>query len=163
MRMSYTSQMSESALLDPNDIDPPHEAHDEPLLARLVENMKRDGWERRRLLVEDITLGPDRYQGWTGSHRIEAARRAELPQVPCLVLTVEERKKAELEAIAGNVLGLAGYGSFLKLVSHGLQRNDNKGRLKALVRAGLEEAAELMQEELDSDRERGEVMEEPSN
>ena len=50
--------MSESVLLDPNDIEPPHEAHDEPLLAQLVENMKRDGWERRRrrLLVEDITL-----------------------------------------------------------------------------------------------------------
>ena len=159
--------MPRNLQLDPTDIKPPHEAHDESLLARLVEDMTHVGWQYRPLLVEDITrgLGQDRYQGWTGSHRIEAARRAKLARVPCLVITVEERAKAEWEAIDSSDYKadeLVGYASLLLLINV-LQGNHNKGRLKALVKFRLDEAAELMREELASDRVREGIIDEPSN
>ncbi len=85
--------------LDPTPIEPPHEVDDVSLLEQLVEDMTRDGWQCRPLLVEEINrVGPVPipYQGWTGSHRIEAARQARLSQVPRLVITAEEVQKALL-------------------------------------------------------------------
>ena len=150
--------MTKHKPLDPNDIVPVHDVQDDaPLLAQLVEKMKRDGWQDRRLLVEEISVGcsPIQYYGWTGSHRIEAARRAKLPEVPCLVMTAAEMNKARHDVIRMFPKKvLVGDKSFLDLVSHGLRLNDNDGRLKLLMKLGLEEPAEMMRKEVTSDRKR---------
>jgi ParB-like chromosome segregation protein Spo0J len=77
--------------IDPEEINPLHEERYQTKLDELVDDMKENGWNGRPLLVIKRVSGG--YQGWTGSHRIAAAREAELPVVPCYV--VHERDLIE--------------------------------------------------------------------
>lgn len=51
-------------------IQPPHEVRDASKLAALVADMRANGWTGRPLLVR----AENGFEGWTGSHRIAAAR-----------------------------------------------------------------------------------------
>ena len=70
-----------NADIDPWEIEPLHgprlDYHD------LTDDMLANGWQGRPLLV--IERDED-YLAWTGSHRIAAARDAELETIPCYVL-----------------------------------------------------------------------------
>lgn len=126
-------------------------------IARLASRMRADGWgSNRRLLIEEVLHDYDPFprQGlvaWTGSHRIEAAKSAELKTIPCMVMTAAEMKHhfARYKDRA-----LKGYGSFRDTL-YGARGNDGKkyengdaGRLRALEEAGFAEAAQMMSEEI---------------
>ena len=77
--------MSRYRTVDPLHVTPLHgilqsRAHH---LRELIDRMRRDGWEGRSLIVEETT--PHRYQAWTGTHRLAAARRVGL-RVPILLI-----------------------------------------------------------------------------
>ena len=59
-----------------------------------------NGWTGRPLLVIDRGNG---YLAWTGSHRIEAARRADLQAVPCYVVDESKLIKHGVDAAGGHV------------------------------------------------------------
>lgn len=69
--------------LDPHDIIPLHKPTNRSHVTELARDMRERGWRGRELLV--IRRG-EQYLAWTGSHRIEAARRAKLASVPCHVV-----------------------------------------------------------------------------
>lgn len=64
--------------ISPWAITPRHEVRDRGKLASLAEAMAEDGWQGRPLLVIDDAVP----FALTGSHRIAAAREAELQEVP---------------------------------------------------------------------------------
>jgi hypothetical protein len=76
--------MTETVYLDPDEITPLHEARSHQHLDELIDDMARNGWTGRPLLV--IERRND-YLAWTGSHRIAAAKEAGLTQIPCYVLS----------------------------------------------------------------------------
>ena len=80
---------------------------------------------------------------WTGSHRIEAAKRAGLNKIPCRVITKEEADVAFQSA------GYEQYGfsCWRQAVTakHGMF---DENRLVGLESAGLAEAAEMLREEI---------------
>lgn len=113
-------------------------------LGKLVESMKREGWVGRRLLVEEVRDGDIcRFFAWTGSHRIEAAKRAGLAAVPCQVMTHAECDQAFSAA------GYEKYGfdSWRGAVTSAEGRLD-KHRLRGLEKAALHQAAAMLREEL---------------
>jgi len=59
--------------LPPSSVSPPHGITDDAKHQRLVTGMRRVGWAGRPVIVESIG---GRFQAWTGSHRIAAARVA---------------------------------------------------------------------------------------
>ena len=61
---------------DPSDLHQCHPARDEDRLNELTESMRERGWDGIPLLVEG------RWSLVTGNHRIEAARRAGIDEVP---------------------------------------------------------------------------------
>ncbi len=130
--------------LDPNrleSVNAPYPKH----LETLVEMMRRDGWNGRPLLVEEVKdyQGITDYPAWTGSHRIEAARRAGLTTIPCCVITKEE---------ADSAFSAAGYdrceySSWRDAVT-GAEGPTDRDRLRGLERAGLGEPARMLKEEI---------------
>ena len=69
MPTEYKSAMS---------IEPPHNVRDAKKLLSLTESMKNTGWQGRPILTYDVGRGEE---ALTGSHRIEAAREANI-EVP---------------------------------------------------------------------------------
>ena len=53
-------------------------------LRELVRRLRESGWQGRPLLVE--RTGRNRYQAWTGTHRLAAARRLRMRRVPVVVI-----------------------------------------------------------------------------
>jgi len=60
-----------------------HEVIDKDKFQQLVEDMKENGWNGRPLVV--IDCGGE-YSALTGSHRLAAAREAELYEIPCAIV-----------------------------------------------------------------------------
>jgi hypothetical protein len=119
---------------------------DEDFLARLTASMSSNGWgDHRPLLVEDATRpwhSHPRYFPWTGSHRIEAARRACLKLVPCRVLRQADADQAFVTA----GFNLDTYECWRDALGRGARLQESR-RHNALIAAGLSEAAELLQAE----------------
>ena len=79
-------------------VRPPHPVTRPALAARLEASMRARGWVGRPVLVEQLArAGRDgaRYQGWTGSHRIAAARAAGI-EVPIVVVPAAALARAGL-------------------------------------------------------------------
>lgn len=93
----------------------------------IAESMKRVGWKGRPLLV---VKDGDREIAWTGTHRLEAAKRAGLSrdQVPTL-------------EVSGAKLRDAGYDV------EALTKQGKKERIEALRKSGQEDAARILEEE----------------
>jgi len=127
----------------------PHKLNEvnKPYLARtktIVKSMRSHGWVGRRLLVEEVNnYGYREYYAWTGSHRIEAAKRAGLNKIPCRVITKEEADVAFQSAGYDQ----NGFSCWRQAVTaeHGML---DKNRLVGLESAGLAEAAEMLREEI---------------
>jgi hypothetical protein len=69
--------------MSPWDVRTMHEATDPRKLARLVKSMSKSGWTGRPVLAMPLADG---IQALTGSHRLAAAREAQLDTVPVYVL-----------------------------------------------------------------------------
>lgn len=121
-------------------IRPPHEVRDDAKLKQLVESMKSYGWIGRPLLAEQAG-DENQFQAWTGSHRLAAAKKAGLEEIPVVLLDDELIEASEL-------VERGKYGRFWD----SLLSDDEKGRLALLKDAGEEQAADLLKEELDANR-----------
>lgn len=121
--------------VDPKRITAPHGVKNTRKRDRLVESMHDGGWDGRPLLVY---RSGGQYQALTGSHRLDAAVKAELARIP--VLCIEDKDFSD--------------GTFTALDEAG----DNYDRLRALEdlrdeKPETQEAYELMMEELASKNE----------
>lgn len=78
--------MSRYLRVSPHSITPLHpiRADRSHHLRELVARMRVDGWEGRPILVERTSA--DRYQAWTATHRLAAARRVGMLTVPVVVI-----------------------------------------------------------------------------
>ncbi len=92
--------MGRNAFLYPDEITSLHPARNKTLLNQLIADMLKNGWQSRPLLV--IERESD-YLAWTGSHRIAAAKIAELDHVPCYVLSEGELTSKGFDAERGHV------------------------------------------------------------
>lgn len=81
---------------EPYYLQPPHEVRDGDKLARLTDSMRRRGWQGRPLLIRRVGDG---WQALTGSHRIAAARAAELETVPALAIDYDDLTDEQWEEI----------------------------------------------------------------
>lgn len=138
--------------LDPTSalIRPPDAAdrYGRAVLDPLVASMKRDGWKGRPLLAEEVKgPGPTRYHLWTGSHRLRAAREAGLPSVPCLLITQEEADEAFTEVYSPTHRHQCGCWRGAVTLDEGRYDTD---KLEALLRVGLDDAADLMRQEIEA-------------
>jgi hypothetical protein len=72
--------------VDPHHITPLHvlKSSREHHLRELMVRLRTEGWQGRPLVVEDTS--PHRYQAWTGTHRLAAARRVNLHRVPVVLI-----------------------------------------------------------------------------
>lgn len=75
-------QASETTMMSPGSIEPPHEVRDRALLAELVADMTARGWQGRPILACDEGV----IKAWTGSHRIAAAAVVGI-EVPVVVIS----------------------------------------------------------------------------
>ena len=111
-------------LIPPQDLNPLHEVREQEKFKELVDDMAENGWQGRSLLVIECK---DKYVAWMGSHRIAAARKVDLPEVPCYV--VKE----------------------CKLIPHGVKaewgHHDDSDRLSVIQKIGDEVALQLMWQE----------------
>jgi hypothetical protein len=109
---------------------------------RIAASIMEFGWNDRRLLVEECE---GCYFAWTGTHRIVAALLIQRPTVPCTILT-----QAEADATFGPVYGdRYGYDSWRGKIT-GAEGSSDAARLRGLVRAGLADAAAMLQQEIDA-------------
>ena len=130
--------------LSPDRIRQVNYARDDRLVARLVESMMKEGWTQRPLLVEEARdASHTEYFAWTGSHRIEAAKQAKLPSIPCWVLRQHE---ADL-AFESAGYDLDSYSCWRDALGRGTRRQE-WNRLEALKNAGLGDAADVLEQEL---------------
>jgi hypothetical protein len=76
--------------VDPRNITPLHRVKKRRKhhLRELIWRLRTFGWQGRPILVEEIA--PNRYQAWTGTHRLAAARRLRWRRVP--VVLIDPRK-----------------------------------------------------------------------
>lgn len=119
-------------------------------IEELKQSIGENGWLGRRLLVEEVA-GPNRptqYYAWTGCHRTEAALKAGLCTVPCLVIGSSE---------ADNAFRSAGYdsheyGGIWRNTIVGVKGPGDRNKLAALEEVGLTEAAELMRDEIEANK-----------
>ncbi len=128
-------------------LNPPHSPNDSDKVNRLEESMKQ-GWTDRPLLVEQLKPLEglsQRYEAWTGSHRIAAAKKRGLESVPCLIITLKEAKAA---IDHGGYNQKVGYSSFRNAIS-GHDGCGDMHKLDALEKVGLFDAAEIMRIEID--------------
>lgn len=122
----------------------PHEVREKSKFEKLVASFKDNGWEGRPLLVEKGE-GSLR-QSWTGSHRIAAAKKAGLEEIPCYVLDDamldDHEDDEEWSNLERDRYGFwAGAGS------------DDRTRLEILEAAGEKKAAFLMRAEIEANEE----------
>jgi ParB-like nuclease domain len=80
--------MSRYRVVDPMNITPLHEIRAERMghLRQLITRMKQEGWVGRPVVVEETDR--NRYQAWSATHRLAAARRLRL-WVPILLINKE--------------------------------------------------------------------------
>jgi hypothetical protein len=112
-------------------------------VARIAEAMRAHGWQGRALLVEEGLAG--RLFAWTGSHRVEAAKKAGLVAIPCRIIS-----RAESQAALDRLPDTYGFDSLLgalKTKANGGGPSDPE-RLEGLRRLGLFEAAAALEEEI---------------
>jgi len=95
-KWKYGDHMGKQMNLDPLDIHPPHGAQLPRQFNELVEDMAANGWKGRPLLVIRCVSG--KFQAWTGSHRIAAARKAGLQEVPCYVVMEKVLLRHDVDA-----------------------------------------------------------------
>jgi ParB-like chromosome segregation protein Spo0J len=114
-------------------------------VARLKASMDAHGWEGRPLLVEELGEAVYVYASWTGSHRLQAARLLRVA-VPCRIMS------KTLADIAFAAAGYDKYGfqSWREAVTK-CEGPSDKHRLQGLLKAGLAEAAQMLQEEIASE------------
>ena len=111
----------------------PHEVRDQAKLDRLADSLREDGWAGRPLLVAAEDDCGYSYQAWTGSHRREAAKAAEIETIPCVVLDLE--LMARIADECGDL-------------------SDDDDRLRALITVGAPaDAIELMRAEITANKE----------
>lgn len=70
--------------VNPKRINPPHGVENKEKFNELVDSMKTEGWVGRPVLYYDIGRGPE---ALTGSHRIAAAQKAGLLDIPVVKVT----------------------------------------------------------------------------
>ena len=70
--------------VNPKRIEPPHGVENKEKFNELVDSMKVEGWVGRPVLYYDIGRGPE---ALTGSHRIAAAQKAGLSDIPAVKVT----------------------------------------------------------------------------
>ena len=70
--------------VNPKRIEPPHGVENKKKFDELVDSMKTEGWVGRPVLYYDIGRGPE---ALTGSHRIAAAQKAGLSDIPAVKVT----------------------------------------------------------------------------
>lgn len=131
--------------LDPTALRPINEPTDLGHLERIIESMRASGWVGRKLLVEEVCrLGFSQHFAWTGSHRIVAAIAAGLTAIPCRIIPAAEADASFTRA------GYECYGfeSWRGAVTSAEGRPGTDARRDGLLRAGLFDAAEMLQEEL---------------
>ena len=75
--------------MDPRLIRPFHEEMVPEHTRKIAASMARFGWKGRPLVVMELRDGA--IKGLTGSHRLRAALLADLPEIPVIQLTDEER------------------------------------------------------------------------
>ena len=80
-RAGKPNKSFESNLISPKKIEPPHGVENQNKLDSLVKSMESEGWVGRPILYYDIGRGPE---ALTGSHRIAAAIKAGLEEVPAV-------------------------------------------------------------------------------
>jgi hypothetical protein len=77
-----------------DSIDPLHKPHAEDRLGNFTNAMLNGGWGRLLPLVVVEQCG--RFRALTGAHRYAAAKKAELKEIPCLVISALQWKAAGL-------------------------------------------------------------------
>lgn len=112
----------------PAAIQPLHEPCDEDKLARITQSMRQCGWIGRPILAWDCA---DHYEGITGSHRLIAAKAAELETIPVAAI---------MDADAS-------------LIDDWQYATHDDDRLALLEQHGYDEAARLMRAEVESNYE----------
>jgi len=90
--------------------------------------MRRDGWKGRPLLVVEFEDG--RFRALTGSHRYDAAKKAPFTEIPCHVISTNRWSQSGLSYDHIRIL-------------------PEPQRVAALRAAGLADAADLCQQEID--------------
>jgi hypothetical protein len=116
--------------MHPDAINPPHDVRDSDKLATLRDSLATNGWVGRAIPVYDNgTL-----QALTGSHRIAAAREADV--------------RVTIYQIDANVMVDDGYGTDVPLWEMLDRATDDDARMRALESAGEEHAAALLREEI---------------
>jgi len=110
--------------IPPQDLNSLHEVREQEVFKELVVSMAENGWQGRPLLVIDCE---DKYVAWTGSHRIAAARKVGLLEVPCYVVSEHELLPHGVEAKWGH--------------------HDDSDRLSVIQKIGDEVALDLMWQE----------------
>jgi hypothetical protein len=130
--------------LSPAKIHGVNAPYAESHVTRIAASMEKEGWQGRPLLVEEVrNYSWDEYYAWTGSHRIEAAKRAGLTEIPCRLIRADEAEAAFSEA-GYNRYGFSCWRDAITS-AHGAL---DKHRLSGLEHAGLKEGAEILREEI---------------
>ena len=111
---------------EPSEVRPFHEVRDSAKLEKLVKAMEENGWVGRPLLA--IDKGNEGFEALTGSHRLEAAKKAGLDEIP--LVTIED--------------GMLDANEWEKL----LDASDDWQRAEILREAGADRAADLMDAEV---------------
>lgn len=132
-KMDTKEEIDEIAVLTaPGKIKPVHEIRDEERFNRLVDSMRKNGWQGRPILA--LETGDDEYQGWTGSHRLPAAQEAGLDEIPTVIISWDDFQKAA-DAQGRDVFDALDH------------LYDDQDKIKFLDDGGLHIQAELMREE----------------
>ncbi|HLX64067.1 MAG TPA: hypothetical protein VKX17_22535 [Planctomycetota bacterium] len=114
-------------------------------LDKLIASMRAVGWRGRPLLFEEVLTGDHvTLFAWTGSHRIDAAAKAPLKTVPGWVMRASEAASA-FQSAGFRIEDMRAWGSWRSLCGPG-----DGERYKALKRAGLHEAAQMIKEEIEA-------------
>lgn len=130
--------------IDPRRIRKVNASFDEQHVVRLTASMKQLGWSGRPLLVVEVQqYGFVDFFAWSGSHRVEAAMRANLDTVPCRVISRADADKA----FGGAGYDRYGFSCWRDAVTSAEGMYDND-RLRGLEKAGLAEAAQMLREEI---------------
>jgi len=115
-------------IVDPNGIEPPHGVRDIAKKEKLTENMEKNGWVGRPILVFDAGRGNE---ALTGSHRIAAAKQAGI-EIPIYKIDESIGDYADKN---GNTIFDAAY-------------FEQEDIVKFLKKFGDKDAAKLMEQEI---------------
>jgi hypothetical protein len=121
---------SRHRVVDPRQIDTLHKVKRKRDLRLLVGAMRDIGWFGRPALVE--SLGQGRYQAWTATHRIAAAKRVGI-RVPIFLIDLKK--------------WIRYWGPILTCAVDTVDEDEEKWEV--LYRAGDKRAADLMRQEVE--------------